>query len=217
MKKNMMKFISIIVVLTMVMLLAGCSSEKKALIGTWESEINFAELLNEGIASAGDPEMAEYLYVDTFNITLILTFNEDDTYFMSLDERALDATIEKLKRDYQSGIERYLTDTMASMGLDMPIDEIMAFMGMSMEELIDSAITDEMIQELVGSFEAKGKFKASDGKLHLSAGLNYEVENGMYDVYEIEGNTLILIESVSNEALDSELQDMYPLEFTKVS
>lgn len=217
MKKNMMKLVSVILVLTMVMMLGGCASEKKALVGTWESEINFAEYLNEGIDAAGDPELASYLYVDSFNITLVMTFDEDDTYSMSVDERALDNTVEQLKRDYQAGIERYLIDMMAAMGIDMTIDEIMATMGMSMEELIDSAITDDMIQELVDSFECRGKFKAADGKLHLSAGLNYEVENGMYEIYEIEGKTLTLLESVSDDIMDAELQELYPLEFTKVS
>lgn len=218
MKKNSRKIVSVLLVLCMVMLLGGCgSSEKDALVGTWEAEMNLADVLNEGVASSGEEELAQYLYVDSFNMTMILIFNEDDTYSMKLDESGLNDAIEQLKDDYQVGIEQYFLDMMASMGVEMTIDEIVEAMGMSMEELLDSIVTEEMIQDMLDSSSFEGKFEAADGKLYLSAGLNYNVDKNMYDLYELEGNELTLLETVSDEEVDEFTKAMYPLTFTKVS
>lgn len=211
MKKNLTKIMSIILVLVMVVALSGCANEKDAVLGTWKAEVDLADYINEGMASE-DEEMAEYLAISSFKLTMVLTFEEDDTYSMSLDEADLDDAMEQLKEDFRAGLERYMQDMIDEMELDMTIDELMEAMGMSMDQLLDETFTDDMMQEIVDSAKSAGKFKVKDGKFYLSAGLNYEVDENVYGNYEVEGNKLTLLDYTGEE---DEFLSMYPITFTK--
>ena len=79
MKKNLTKLVSILMVLVMMVGLSGCSNEKNAVLGSWKASMNLAEYLNQGIAQE-DATAAEYLSVDSFYLTMVLTFKEDNTY-----------------------------------------------------------------------------------------------------------------------------------------
>ena len=76
MKKNLTKLVSILMVLVMMVGLSGCSNEKNAVLGSWKASMNLAEYLNQGIAQE-DAMAAEYLSVDSFYLTMVLTFKED--------------------------------------------------------------------------------------------------------------------------------------------
>ena len=209
--RKLTKSVSIVLVLVMVMLLAGCSSEKSAVLGTWEAEMNLADLINQGMVSE-DEELAQYLSVDTFYVTIVLAFKDDNTYSMSLDESKLNASFQQLKADVQAGLEQYLLDMVASMGLEMSVDDLMAAMGISMEDLMNEAFTEDIFQNVLDSARSEGKFKVKDGKFYLSAGLNYEVEDSVYGHYEVDGNKQTLLDYNGEE---EEFLDMYPIVFTK--
>ncbi|MGM9550042.1 MAG: hypothetical protein ACI3V5_09395 [Faecousia sp.] len=211
MKRNMTKVISVIVVLVMAAALAGCSDARSEVLGTWKADVNLAEFINQEMAAA-DESVAEYLSVDSFYLTMVLDFKENNTYSISLDESNLDATMEKFKQDVRSGMERYLVDMMADMGLEMTVDEIMEASGTSMEELLEQACTDEMMQQIVDSAKSEGKFKVKDGKMYLSAGLDYEVDESIYGNYIIDGGKLTLVDYSGEE---DEFLGLYPLTFTK--
>lgn len=211
MKRNMTKVISVIVVLVMAAALVGCSNAKSEVLGTWKADVNLAEFINQEMAAA-DETVAEYLSVDSFYLTMVLDFKENNTYSISLDESNLDATMDKFKQDVRSGMERYLVDMMADMDLEMTVDEIMEASGTSMEELLEQAFTDEMMQQIVDSAKSEGKFKVKDGKMYLSAGLDYEVDESIYGNYIIDGGKLTLVDYSGEE---DEFLGLYPLTFTK--
>lgn len=209
--KNLKKVISIALVLMMIVALSGCSNEKAAVLGTWKAELNLADYINESMASE-DAEIAEYLAIDSFCVTMVLTFSDDDTYSVHLDESDMGDALEQFKQDCRAGLERYLKDMMDEMGLDMTIDELMEAMGMSMDELLDEAFTDEMVQDMLDSAKSEGRFKVKDGKLYLSAGLNYDVDESIYGNYTVNGDKLTLLDYTGEE---DEFMGLYPVTFTK--
>lgn len=48
------------------------------------------ETINEGFSE--DAEMAKYLKVDDFKLTMVFTFHEDGTYKIDMDEEAFNNT-----------------------------------------------------------------------------------------------------------------------------
>lgn len=213
MKRNLTKIISVMLVLVMAVGLSGCANEKSAVLGTWKANVNLADYVNQGMAQE-DASAAEYLSVDSFYLTMVLTLREDNTYTVSLDESTVDTAMEQFKQDIRGGMEQYLVDMMAESGIEATIDEIMEAAGTSMEELLEQAFTDEMVHQIVDEARSEGKFKVKSGKLYLSAGLDYEVDDNVYDNYKVDGNTLTLLDYVGE---DDGFLGMYPITFTKAN
>lgn len=218
MKKNMTKVLSVVLVLAMVLMLGGCgASDKDALLGTWQAKLDMTDLFNESLLAGTGEEMGAYMKVEDFTLTVNLTFNSDDTYAMVLDETALDATVAGLRSDLQAGLEQYFADYIAAAGMEMSVEDMLAASNTSMEELMDQIVTQELIDTLVSDIASEGKFKAKDGKLYLSAGLEYEVDPNVYETYELNGTSLTLKEYISTEEVDDITKSMYPMNFTKIS
>ena len=123
--------------------------------------MNLAEYLNQGIAQE-DATAAEYLSVDSFYLTMVLTFKEDNTYTITLDENSVDAAVEQLKIDIRGGMEKYLVDMMAQMGVVMTIDEIMKASNTTMDKLMDEFFSDEMVEQMVDGASSEGKFQGKE-------------------------------------------------------
>lgn len=212
--KKLNAFLSIVLVLGMLLCLTGCSSsDKDALIGTWEASLDLTDALNAELAS--DPEIAEFVQIKDFSLIMIMEFDEDDTYAMYVDEDALDETFVALQEDVAEGMAAYLENmALEEMGVEMTADEIMEMAGMSMDDLIDSVFTEDMLEDIASGMEQEGKFKAKDGKLYTSAGLEYDVDPEVYETYELDGDSLTLLEYYGDDAGD--LADIYPIEFEKV-
>lgn len=211
MKKNMAKFLSVMLVLVMLVSLTACSGDQEKMVGTWEAELEMADVFNE---SMGDAEEAEFLAVDSFSFKMVLTFTEEGTYTMSADEDSVVAAMEGLKEDLKVGMEEYLVYIMAQEGLEMSIDEIMEMMGITMDELIDSVVTQELIDEMVSVMATEGNYRAEDGKLYLSDGVENVVDMTAYETYTLEGDTLTLVTTTETDEYSDYI---YPMVFTKVA
>lgn len=211
MKKNIAKILSLMLVLVMMLSLAACSGDQEKLVGTWEAELEMADVFNE---SMGDAEEAEFLAVDSFCFKMVLTFTEEGTYTMSADADSVAAAMEGLKEELKGGMEEYLVYAMAQQGLEMSIDDIMEMMGMSMDELIDSIVTQDLIDEMVTAMVTEGNYRAEKGKLYLSDGVDSVVDMTVYETYTLEGDTLTL---VSTTETDEFSEYLYPMTFTKVA
>ena len=159
----------------------------------------------------------QYLHVSDFTLVVTLTFNADDTFSMVVDETALNATMDTVRDDLQAGLEQYLMDIVAAAGVQMSIDDILAASGISMDALMDEIITQEMIDTMISDIGSEGRFKAEEGKLFLSAGLEYDVDENIYEVYTLDGTTLTLLETISTEEVDEFTKSMYPMVFQKVN
>ena len=205
MKKRVLSvFVAVMLMLTM---LTACGSKPdKALLGKWVSEVDFGGYLNEGLAA--EPEVAEYLAVDDFILEIELYLNEDGTYKMTADTDDNYASFENVKADLADGMAAYMTAMAAE--YELTLEDVLAASETTIEEMVDESFGDAMYYEIIGEMESEGKFKAADGKLFMSDGLNYEIDKNVYETYTLEGNVLTI--TGSSDDADSE---MYPMVFKK--
>ena len=105
-------------------------------------------------------------------------------------------------------------DMLGEAAAELTIDEIMAMMGTTMDELIDQVVTQEMIDEMAASMVAEGNFQVKDGKLHLSDSLETAIDETVYETYTLEGDVLTL---VTPSETDETTDFLYPMTFNKVA
>jgi len=205
----MKRVLSVLVasVLMLTMLTACGSKTDKALLGKWVCEVDFASYFNEGMAST-DPEVAEYLAIDEFVISIEMYLNEDGTYKMTADNDASMAAYEAAKAELAEGMETYLT--VAAAEYEMTLEELLAASETTVEEMVDMSFSMEMYQGIVGEMESEGKFKAFEGKLFMSDGLEYEIDKNVYETYTLNGNTLTITGDSAGTT-----DGMYPMVFKK--
>lgn len=221
MQRNAGKLLSILLITVMLFLLGGCgSSEKDALIGTWTTELNLADAIKTAIAENSDEEMIQYIQLDEFKIGVSLTFREDDTYTMAADPESIQASLKKFTEMIRTGVEEYFRDILAAEGIDMEelgmtLEDVLALSGVSLDDLLAEAFDGEMIDEIVGSMDQEGNFKAKNGKLYMSAGKSFGIDESQYVRYTLEGTSLTFVEYVSSGVLDDLVVTLYPAHFEK--
>ena len=84
-------------VLGMVLLLAACGGGKQqeSLVGSWTGQVDMMDQVVKGM-SLTEPEIAQELEMEAFNLTLEMEFRDDNTYTMTVDQDKLDESIEEL-------------------------------------------------------------------------------------------------------------------------
>lgn len=209
------RILSVILMLAILLSFTACGSgDKEKLVGTWKCEMDLAEQINTEMGL--DEESAEYLNFDSFTIVLYMQINEDDTYSLYADTDALEQTMEAAMASFAEGMTKYLEDmVLAETGIAMSADDILAASNTTMDEMLAEAFPEGMVEELAEGLKQEGKFKAKDGRLYTSAGLEYEVDPAVYETYTLEGTTLTLLEYVGEDAGDT--MNVYPMVFNKVS
>lgn len=209
MKKRIALLLSFVLVLSLALCACGGdkggSETKTTIVGTWKVDIDMADMFNEEMAAAG---MGDFINISSFNMPLIMEFNEDGTGSMSVDNDGLQKSIEGLADDMAEGMESYF----ASMGLDL--DELLAAEGMSMDDFIDEMMAEINTEDMGAEFTHEFNYKAEDGKLYMSEDLDSEVSTETYNTYEIKGSTLTL--DAGNEEIDSELAFLFPMTLKRV-
>lgn len=209
----MKKSVAIVLCLALVfsMCLCGCSNEKKQVLGTWTTTIELADQINEGIVGS-DSEAAEYLTIDSFKLILNMTFHEDDTYSMKYDEAAATAEVDRIVDLVTDGMLKYLVDALAELGMELTEEEALEMTGITREDLQAQFAGELDVESLFADLNMEGQFKVEDGKMYLSDGLEYGVDETMYEFYSVEGNTLTIDKGNTGDA-DTEF--LYPMVFTK--
>ena len=204
----MKKVLSIcMIALMMLTMLTGCVSKTdKAMLGKWVCEIDFSGYFNEGMAS--EPEVAEYLAVDEFMIQIELYLNADGTYKMTADNDANMASYEAVKAELEVGMEAYLTAAAAE--YEMTLEDVLAASETTIADMVDESFSTEMYYEIIGEMESEGKFKAANGKLFMSDGLDHEIDKNYYETYTLEGNVL----TITGDSTGANA-GMYPMVFKK--
>lgn len=210
MKKRIALLLSFVLVLSLALCACGGGEKKETLVGTWNATIDIAEVYNAEIAASGDEAMAEYLSVDSFAIPLVMTFNEDGTYSLTVDKEGMDAAMNGLIEDMKVGLEKYFNDYFSSMGLEIDVDEALAASGMSLDALVEEMKAEIMTEDMYADMESAGQYKAEDGKLYLTEDVEVEPVGGVYNTYTIEGDTLT-IEAGTEELEDEMAELLFPL------
>ena len=217
MKKYLFSALAALLLISVLIGMTGCSNEADALVGSWEGEVNYAQYFNEGIVVAAGEELAQYWMVEDFSLTLVMTFRADGTYSMTVDQIKLEDTIANLKTKLTKGLTDYMRDLIEASGSEMTVDEFMSTLDISVDELIDQTLGDQMINAMVADCTFEGNYEVKEGKLYTSAGLDFSIDKNVYEVYEITQNTLTLMSLVSSgdtARLDAEL---YPITLIRVT
>ena len=208
MKKRIALLLSFVLVLSLA--LCACGGKKATIVGTWKTNIDLAEAFNEEMAASG---MGDFINIESFNLPLVMTFNEDGTGSMTVDQEAMTETIDKLAADLTAGLEAYFTEYFASMGLEIDLDEALAASGMSMDDLVEEMKAEFAGEDAFAEFTNEFKYKAEDGKLYMSEDLDSEISD-VYNTYELKGNTLTL--DIGTEELDEEMAKyLFPMTLTR--
>ena len=217
MKKCLSIALCLGLVLTMLFMFTGCNEQKK-FVGKWESEIDMTDVINEGMGL--DDEMAEYVAIEDFEIVMQLIFNSDGTYKRTVDENSLEDTLEDAKEDLKDGMMDYFKAYLKESGLNMTVDELLEASEVDLDELVEEALGKKVMDEMVDSMTDEGNFEVKDGKLFMSDGLDYEIDEEVYETYELNGDELKLIESVGGddeEDLKDLADELYPMVFERVN
>lgn len=169
-------------------LLAGCggkTSDCDRLIGKWSTTQDMTDLFNLGL---DESDAGEELQVDKMEIVLVLELKDDDTYTLAVDRDALAETEENMRPQLEEGVIRYLTQ----MYPGMELEEILAQVGMTMDELLDEAVPLDSLADL---YDMAGQYMVKDGVLYLSDGLDEAPEENDDDSnpYTLDGDQLTLL------------------------
>ncbi len=208
-RKNLSLLLCLSLLSTLLLTCSGCGNkEKDALVGEWEASLEMADMLNEEIKAGmgSDQDMMKYMEVDSFKLPLTLTFKEDDTYKMAVDEDAMEQSIDLLIEGLGDGLTKYFEDMIAEEGLDMTVDEVLAASGYTMDSLLEESFDKEDIMSSMDVMESSGTFKVSKGTLILT-----DDEGPGTESYELDGDKLTL----TGEGVDDDLKDLYPMVFTR--
>ena len=212
MKKVMSMLMVVVLVLAMMTMFAGCGNDADKLVGTWTSEVDMTQIINEELAA--DPTLAGFFTINDFRIVMIMTFNEDGTYCSTVDAESVTTAMEGLLDDMETGIVAMLQAELDASGLDMSVEDMLAMSGMSMEDLMAEmkiALENEgIVEQVTAEATMEGNYEVKGDKLFLSDGLEYDVDPAIYEVIELDGNTMTWIENVGSDELG-----LYPIMFTK--
>ena len=174
-------------------------------------------------------------YLPEFAPVCTYVFREDGTYTFTMDEASMQLVLEA----YQAGVEAYfryfyaqvLCQTLVELGMADQVngvEELEAILGVSLDEAISEMVGMELrdfigqiveeelgtAQEMAGKINSEGKYKAKDGKLWMSSGLEYDVDPELYDLYSISGSTLTIEAGTVSQG---EVALVYPLVLQKTA
>lgn len=214
----MKKLISLVLVAAMLCcVLAGCGSkEADALVGTWKADVDMTELMAESLGT----EVMEFVTLDTVIFSMVLQFNSDGTYAMTLDTASVETALDGILQNVKDGTLAMLEKQIAEYGLEMTVEEMLAASGTDLDTMMADMEAQmnipALIQQVISEASNEGKYDAKDGKLFMSAGLEYLPDPACYEVYTLEGNVLTLVEYVGTDD-SSSFEGLYPLVFNKAA
>ncbi len=218
MKKILSLLMCLVMLFSVMFTLTGCFGEQSKYIGKWKATLDLTDIMNEELANNED--MGDYFTLTDFSVVMFLEFNDDGTYSMYVEEESIEKAMEKMVDDLTLGMEDYLTNYFKGEGITVTVQEALDALGMTMDELMDDSFDDEMLDKTVdGMLEAingEGNFKVNGDKLFMSAGLEYGVDESAYEICEISGDILKLLEGEGYED-GGPFSDLHPVTFTKVS
>ena len=228
------RIIAIALLIVMAFSLTACGNSK-ILVGTWQADFDFGEyfieMMNEEI---GEYDLDFGDYMTSFPLTIITEFREDGTYREYITEDGLSAGISNVKDamglfmmdvirvslveelENLGVTEDLSTDAAIEAYLGMSMDEMVSqTMGMPMDEYVDTLMEQELnLNELLDEVDCEGKYAIKGDKLLLSAGLEYDVDPEIYEVFVLEGDKLTMQEGAGAEKDEFVT---YPYTMTKIA
>ena len=158
----------IVSVLLLCATLAGCGTKGK-LLGTWSASVDLAELMERII---GGQWVSEDYPVDSFPVTVELTFQKDNTFVLTLSAASMDAAAEKLMQQLEQQIYHNVQLQLDVLGEGMQLEDLFDITGISPELMMEEfrehfrsmGFTDTLQQDCT----FRGWYKLSGDTLYLS-------------------------------------------------
>lgn len=171
--------VSILMVVSMSFALFGCSSsgdnnsirDKEKFVGTWETTVDMTDYANKLLQQGIDQDstnITEYINIDKYEVTLLYTFNDNETYSISADKDRLKQSFEAIKSDFKNGAIAYFEDILAANGIDKSVDEMLELSGVSLDDYINETFGDDMFRSMVVDMKSTGEWQVDGGLLYLT-------------------------------------------------
>lgn len=236
MKRKILRAIALVAVAAALLTLCGCSSivsgfkegfEKgfneaivknlngdSKLIGTWQGEVDLAPAINKGMADS-DAEVAQSLQVDEFKLTLVFTFNDDNTYSTGVTEESVAAAKQHLAELFSVTLRAYLEKSLKDAGVDMSVDDALAHSEMTFDDYLNSVLDSIDEDAIAKDIELNGTYDFDGEKLMLSDSTSHVPDPEMYFTVELDGDKLTVTGSSGYDETNDLFAGIYPVEFTK--
>ncbi len=172
------------------------------LIGAWTVTMDLAPRINAQMAAA-EPDVAAYgmtSFQDLY-VTINLNFYEDGTFLMEADKASIEQFFKSMKAQFASMIRKPMEEELKGSGYTL--DELLALMGMTMEEFIDEMLPKEMETQFADGIYNAGTFEVrEDGTVCLGEKFpGCQLVDGKLMIQAPEGEEYVIL---------------YPIELTKV-
>jgi hypothetical protein len=130
MKKSVVIILLVAIFASFCLLASGCSAnngtantpKEETIVGTWKCTVDVAPMLFDSVFSELE-ELSDYLELDSFDITLILSFNQDNTYSISTDEEAYKKTAEETVKIFTNAMIAYLEDYLEASNTGLTLED----------------------------------------------------------------------------------------------
>lgn len=211
MKKTFVTILTAVLLLGLVLSLCGCQKQD-SIVGTWEGTLDFSKAFSQGVAE-GDEAMGQYFNITGLNLTMRMTFRENGTFIMEIDEESAKAAFKGIEGQLTEGMSAYMESMLEGTG--MSLEDALAASGTTLEEMVSMFLSDEVIEAMVSQMKSEANYKAVRGKLFTSENLDDAIDESEFQPYSISGGELRLLEGEDTE--DDPFAGMYPLVLKKVN
>ena len=165
------------------------------LVGEWSGLADIAAMCNMLFELMLGEELADYLKIDSFDVTMTFSFDADGNYTIIFDEDDFAVALESASETWIDGYYALIEHTIETENLDMTAEEFaQENFGMSVEEYIEEGFASSMDAT---AFETYGEYELDENKLYLDGDPEY------YTI-DLSGDELIIVEYSGGE-LDGEL------------
>lgn len=192
--KIIKKLSALFLVVVMLFSLAGCSNDSAELVGTWHCKMDILDMLVEQFeADPSTADFVDHVEMEEFVIEMVLVFNADGTYTMTIDKESYIDNLNKMVSECVTGyLYDYFASYFESEGLSGTVDEILAGLGMNMTDLVAESLSEMDLSDMSNAFDQSGNYTASNGKIYRSDGVENLPDPEVYETYTLEGNTLTI-------------------------
>lgn len=184
----MNKRIWILLLIVGMLLFTACGTEQ-SVVGTWTMRTPYIQLAGSLPTEQELGNLADYVDFETLSLVSTYTFAPDGTYEVKSE---VEQYIRDCRNLWIDGINAYYADQISERNLDITVEEAWILDGLNAEELVDA----EAIRTAFADLDRAGNYKTRDGKLFLSDGKEHRVDESVYTVYEVSGNSLVFLSAV---------------------
>lgn len=181
------------------------------LLGTWALTVDYSAIIEEEL----EGELSGFH--EEFDLLVCMTFNDDGTFLMYIDDESLKPALENYLESLARFSAEYTYSQLKAEGISRAQADAAAKseFGMSIYSYILKEYTSVIsVEDISGELNINGVYKAAGNRLYMD---EYRVDEDVYDIFRIEGDTLTLSLPAGAVADEVGIKGLdYPYVFTRV-